>query len=100
MKLLLLLAMFQLHTPVRKPAVSGGEGYYVLAYVLVIDPQGIPAPQYSITRKDVGPLSYGAAFSKLLAVGKEGWLDGSELYPAHTIQKVWLYYRCPGCELE
>src|SRR2546425_1047269 len=61
---MLALMLFQLRAPARRPAkaTAGAEGYYVLAYVLVIDPTAVPAPQYILNRVNDGPFGYPTAY--------------------------------------
>jgi len=92
---LLLLALFSV------PAQSQiAPGYYVLAYVLNILAGEKPAPQYELALRHVGPFDYPTASAKLDEIGVKGMRDEGEYYPVHTVQKAWIYYCTPGCQLE
>lgn len=81
--------------PVRKPALLTEQGYYVVAYISEVDPDGA-----RIVKRYLGPFDGTTAMSTMLSSGKDGWLDGGEFYPVHNVQKVWIYYRCSGCTIE
>lgn len=99
MKWILPFLLFaQLSGAVKQIAPSGTEGYYVLAYVK--DLPSITPPTYVLIRLDRGPLDYPTAYSTMIQIGKEGWGEGAAYYPVHNVEKVWIYYRCAGCELE
>lgn len=96
-------------TTSRRPAtkVGDGPGYYVLAtiQIRILDvPEGVGLRadqlRYAWVRRAQGPLPYDEARALLVQVGREGWVEGGEAYPAHTVERAWIFYRCPGCGLE
>jgi hypothetical protein len=84
--------------PTPTPAVAG---YYVVAHVLSAEPDAAGAPIFTVSLRHIGPFSdKGSASARLDEVPAKGIRDGDELWPPHTVQKAWIYYRCAGCEIE